>query len=207
MPYSVREAESPSAPPRPDGLAPAALDEFELQRRPLTRAEAAAIMRAIRDSPDITGYSAAEWTGRRDTFVLYNPRSGELAGALLVHHLVGRWSEIAVVFLFEEYRGRGLGRRLLQGTLRTLKSADRELLLFFCSPGMGRLSAESGFDVLADEAEFTRGSLRRRIFLSVLYKAQWLASSYRLREIRRKRREFACSFTFKVAVMTRQGAR
>ncbi|MFC4608491.1 GNAT family N-acetyltransferase [Streptomyces maoxianensis] len=207
MPYSVREAKAPPIPLRADDLAQGALDEFELQRRPLTRSEAAEIMRHIKDSPDITGYSAAEWTGRRDTFALVSPKTGKLAGALLVHHLVGRWSEIAVVFLFEEYRGGGLGRQLLQGALRTLKSADRKLLLFFCSPGMGRLSAEAGFDILADEAEFTRGSLRRKLFLSVLYKAQWLCSAYRLREIRRKRREFACSFEFKVAVLMRQGAR
>jgi GNAT superfamily N-acetyltransferase len=212
LPHSVKEA---AAPPgalltdahAPKAPAPGALGGFELQRRPLTRPEAAEIMLRIRESSRITGYSAAEWTGRRDTFALVDPVTGRLAGALLVHHLVGGWSEIAVVFLFEEYRGRGLGRQLLQGALRTLATADRKLLLFFCSPDMGGLAAEAGFEILADEEEFARGSVRRRLFLSVLYKAQWLCSVYRLREMRRKRREFACSFEFKVAVLTREGAR
>ncbi|MFB8027802.1 MULTISPECIES: hypothetical protein [unclassified Streptomyces] len=178
-----------------------------MHRRPLTRPEAAEVMREIRQSPHITGYSAGEWTGRRDTFALVDTGTGRLAGALLVHHLAGRWSEIAVVFLFDEYRGRGLGQRMLRGALCALEPGGRDLLLFFCSSGMGRIAGESGFDVLAGEAEFTRGSLRRRLFLSVLYKAQWLCSAYRLREIRRKKREFRCSFAFKVAVMTRRGDR
>ncbi|WP_406462036.1 hypothetical protein OHB07_10810 [Streptomyces sp. NBC_00111] len=207
MPYPVRERSAPETPPEAGGAAPGPDDGFLLQHRPLTRPEAAGIMREIRKSPDITGYSEGEWTGRRDTFALMDTGTGRLAGALLVHHLAGRWSEMAVVFLFEEYRGRGLGPRMLQGAIRALEPADRDLLLFFCSSGMGRIAGESGFDVLAGEAEFTRGSLRRTLFLSVLYKAQWLCNAYRLREIRRKKREFQCSFAFKVAVMTREGAR
>ncbi|MEU3609161.1 GNAT family N-acetyltransferase [Streptomyces sp. NPDC035033] len=165
------------------------------------------ITNLIGESPHITGYSAREWTGGRDTFAFVDLDSGELAGALLVHHLWGRWSEIAVVYVREEYRGRGIGREMLQGALRVLRTSERHLLLFFCSPGMGRIAERSGFQLLPNEAEFVRGSLRRKVFLTVLYKAQWLCSAYRLREIRRKKREFGCSFDFAVAVLRHEGSR
>ncbi|MGH4034105.1 GNAT family N-acetyltransferase [Actinomycetota bacterium Odt1-20B] len=202
----VRNSALPSPPPLANDPGQRDLARFELQRRPLTRSEAADIMRQIRESPHITGYSVREWTGGRDTFALVHSETGRLAGALLVHHLAGRWSEIAVVFMLEEFRGRGIGRQMLRDSLRAMESADRNLLLFFCSPGMGRLTAEAGFTVLESETDFTHGSLRRKLFLSVLYKAQWLCSAYRLREIRRKRRDFDCSFEFKVGVLMRKGA-
>lgn len=79
-----------------------------VQRRPLTCSEARTVIRRISYSRSITGYSLREWTGGRDTFVLLRPDSSQLLGALLVHHLRGGWSEIAVVFILEEHRGKGM---------------------------------------------------------------------------------------------------
>ncbi|MET9594477.1 GNAT family N-acetyltransferase [Streptomyces sp. NPDC006516] len=186
--------------------APAA-DLYDVLRRPLSTAEADEVMEQIRRSSAITGYSAAEWTGGRDTFVLVDKATGRLAGALLVHHLLGRWSEIAVVFVLEEHRGRGLGRRMLHGALGSLRAMDRDLLLFFSSDTMGRICAEAGFAVSASEADFVRGSLARAFHLKVVYKIQWLSNAYRLREMRRKRRAFRCSFEFRVAALTSEGNR
>jgi GNAT superfamily N-acetyltransferase len=111
----------------------------EVHRRPLTFSEAQTVMRQISYSRFITGYSLREWTGGRDIFVLLKPDSGQLLGALLVHHLRGGWSEIAVVFILEEHRGKGHGRCLLQSSVRTLRWTSERLLLFFCEPAMDRL--------------------------------------------------------------------
>ncbi|MDI3389352.1 GNAT family N-acetyltransferase [Streptomyces sp. B-S-A8] len=204
LPRNSSAASAPQGPPAAPESPP---NHFELQRRPLTAEEADQITRSIRDSPNITGYSPREWCGRRDTFVLVDRSRRRIAGALLTHHLAGTWSEIAVVFLFEEYRGRGLGRELLQGALRTLTATGRRYLLFFSSPHMERIASASGFRIYADEAAFVAGSARRKLFLKVIYKAQWLASVYRLREIRRKRAEFSSAFDFKVGVLTTGGAK
>ncbi|MFD7261738.1 GNAT family N-acetyltransferase [Streptomyces sp. NPDC059874] len=176
--------------------------EVELQRRPLTRPEAAEVMAQIRRSPKITGYSTAEWTGRRDTFVLVDLTSGELLGALLTHHLAGNWCEIAVVFVLEAHRGRGYGRLLLGGALRTLAPSRKRQLLFFSAEGaMETMVRSAGFEVFPDEDSFVRGRPGRSIYLRSIYKAQWLSNIYRIREMRRKRRELDCSFTFKVALL------
>ncbi len=147
-------------------------------------------MRQISYSRSITGYSLREWTGGRDTFVLLNPNSGQLLGVLLVHHLRGGWSEIAVVFTLEEHRGKGYGRCLLQSSVRTLKRTSERLLLFFCEPTMDLLVREAGFDVFANENDLVRGKPDRWIFMKTMYKVQWLCNWYRIRELKRKKREF-----------------
>ncbi|MBT2525919.1 GNAT family N-acetyltransferase [Streptomyces sp. ISL-99] len=180
--------------------------ECVLQRRPLTRAEADEVVAQIRRSPKITGYSRSEWRGRRDTFALVRRDGGELVGALLVHHLVGGWAEIAVVFVLEEHRGRGYGRQLLAGALDMMADTGKRLLLFYSegSP-MGALARDHGFDIHADEDAFVRGMPGRRIFLKYIYTFQWLCSFYRIREMRRKRRELDCTFDFKVAFLHTEG--
>ncbi|MFJ8011214.1 GNAT family N-acetyltransferase [Streptomyces sp. NPDC096339] len=165
-------------------------------------------MTEIRRSPKITGYSTAEWTGRRDTFALVDRASGELLGALLVHHLLGNWCEIAVVFIPEAHRGQGYARQLLGGALRTLAPSGKRLLLFFSEPGpMETLVRESRFEVFADEESFVADRPGRRLYLSLVYRTQWLWSLYRIREMRRKKRELNCSFAFKVALLEPNGHR
>lgn len=181
------------------------LPAYELQRRPLTRVEAELVVAQIRRSPKITGYSLAEWTGDRDTFVLVRPESGELLGALLVHHLLQGWSEIAVVFVLEQYRGQGYGRAMLRGALRTLEHSGRRQLLFFSDDLMERMAQEAGFEVHTDVDALVSRRPGYRGFLKLVYPVQWMANAYRIRELRRKRRELACSFEFKIALKESEG--
>jgi GNAT superfamily N-acetyltransferase len=173
----------------------------EVQRRPLTFLEAQTVMRQISYSRFITGYSLREWTGGRDTFVLLRPDSGRLLGALLVHHLRGGWSEIAVVFILEEHRSKGHGRCLLQSSVRTLKWTSEKLLLFFSERTMDRLVRDVGFEIFANENDLVRGKPGRWVFMKIMYKVQWLCNWYRIRELMRKKREFGCDFQFKVALL------
>lgn len=173
----------------------------EVQRRPLTRDEARVVVTQIRDSPKITGYSPAEWTGRRDTFALVRTDTGELLGALLVHHLIGNWCEIAVMHILEEHRGQGHGRRLMRSALSALAPAGKRQLMFFTPGPIAVMADDYGFQVYDDESAFCAGRPSRWFFLKVVYKIQWRWSLYRLREIRRKRRELNCSFAFQVGLL------
>lgn len=174
------------------------LERMEVQRRPLTPREAATVVAEIRTSPVITGYSMAEWTGRRDVFCLVDRVDDEVVGVVLVHHLWGGWSEIAVVYVMQGHRGRGYGKRLLQATLRTLESDGRPKVIFFSDDRMEHLVGLCGFE--KDPRRVAR--LIPRHFLDLTYKVQWLASAYRLRERRRKRRELGSSYDFRIGVLT-----
>ncbi|MFG2330897.1 GNAT family N-acetyltransferase [Streptomyces sp. NPDC048604] len=179
----------------------------EVQRRPLTRDEARVVVAQIRDSPKITGYSAAEWSGGRDTFALVRTDTGELVGALLVHHLLGNWCEVAVMYILSEYQGQGHGRGLMRAALDALADSGKRQLMFFTPGPIAVLADDYGFEVYEDEAAYCAQGLRRRFFLKVVYKVQWRWSLYRLREIRRKRRELDCDFTFQLGVLDPETAR
>ncbi|MEE6258676.1 GNAT family N-acetyltransferase [Plantactinospora sonchi] len=173
----------------------------EVQRRPLTSDEAALMTTEIGRAPNITGYSRREWTGGRDTFVLVGLDGGEVIGATLVHQLAGNWSEIAVVYVREEFRGQGFGKFMLQAVLRTLKVDGRRKILFFSDAVMEKLVRDCGFRIFTEEDEFVGGRAGRWLFLKVVYKVQWLWSVYRIRELRRKTRELGSEFKFQIAVL------
>lgn len=177
-------------------------NEVEVQRRPLTPTEAKLVIRQIKASGKITGYSKREWTGKRDIFVLVNAATGEPLAVLLFHHLWGGWTEASVLFVLEGHRKRGYGKALLQAALRTLSHSDRDLIIFFSEPHMEYLVREADFEVYESEQEFAKRSLRDRIFIQGIYKLQWLFSSrYRLKELWRKRNLPGAVFRFKVGVL------
>jgi GNAT superfamily N-acetyltransferase len=180
--------------------APFRVELLEVQRRPLTPAETGRIMVEIRRSGAITGYSAAEWRGKRDVFALVGRDSGELVAAVLVHHLWGGWSELAVVFVLEAHRGKGHAKTVIQSAMRTLRSDGRRKVIFFCDDKMRHLSQASGFAVFDSEDDYLDASPRDRFFFRISYKVQWLANAYRIRELRRKRREMGSVYAFKMGV-------
>jgi GNAT superfamily N-acetyltransferase len=173
---------------------------LEVQRRPLTLLEAQVIVSQIANSQDITGYSIAEWTGGKDTFVLIDTATNSLLGGILVHHLALNWSEVAVVFVLEEYQGQGLGNYMLSHVLRTLEHSRRSILLFFRKENMRQLVSARGFDIYDDQDEFCKKSTFNRFYLRILYQIQWLANAYRRKELKRKKQKFETEFTFHLAV-------
>ncbi|MBO0982462.1 GNAT family N-acetyltransferase [Rathayibacter sp. SD072] len=176
------------------------LESVVVEHRPLTRSEAHLVVEEIRSSTTITGYSLEEWCGRRETFVALDRRSGDVVGAALVHAFLGGWSEVAVLFVRETHRGRGIGPRLLSEIIEQLHG--RRLLLFFCEDTMRRMVLRHGFTVHRTPHDLPGRPLLRRLFLSVLYPLQWKADSYRRREIRRKRARYGCSFDFTLSSLT-----
>ncbi|WP_418960760.1 GNAT family N-acetyltransferase [Streptomyces tritici] len=197
-----RTAYAPGADAAPETRVPT-----EVQRRPLTRDEARVVVAEIRDSPKITGYSPAEWTGGRDTFALVHGDTGELVGALLVHHLLGDWCEVAVMYILKEHQGQGHGRRLMRAALDALATSGKRQLMFFTPGPIAVLARDYGFRVYEDEAAYCAQGPSRWFFLKVVYKLQWRWSLYRLREIRRKRRVLDCDFTFQLGVLEPETAR
>ncbi|WP_337822235.1 GNAT family N-acetyltransferase [Amycolatopsis sp. A1MSW2902] len=174
---------------------------YEVQRRPLTPREADVVLDQIGQSAAITGYSRAEWRGKRDVFALMDRSADELIAVVLVHRLSGGWSEIAVVFVLEGHRGQGHGTTILRFALRTLSSDGRRKLLLFSDDTMAHLARICGFTVFDSEHAYLSQHPKDRFFMRFSYKAQWLANAYRLRELRRKRAELGSTFTFKIGVL------
>lgn len=156
-------------------------------------------MAEIRSSRTITGYSFAEWTRQRETYVMSDTSSGELLAVALAHRFLGGWTELAVLYVLEKHRGRGYGKTMLRIVIEHLSNRpERRILMFFCQQPTPMLAEQMGFKVFADEREFARGSLARGVFIRFLYKVQWLINGYRRAEVRRKTIELGLQFKFMV---------
>jgi GNAT superfamily N-acetyltransferase len=177
---------------------------FLFQRRSLTQEEAVHLIRRIADEPNITGYNIREWTRSRDIFLLYDLAQRRVAATVLVHHLLGRWSEIAVVYVFPEYRSMNLATQLLQQTIYTIRFEPRSYVIYYADAKMERLLSRCGFTIFDTEQSIFRFHTPWRLYFSVLYKPQWLSNLYRIKEIYRKRRHFAKRFDFKIGILTNQ---
>lgn len=179
----------------------------EVQRRPLSADEARVFMAEIRNSPCITGYSFREWTARRDVFITVDCTSQRAAAVMLVHRLPRGVSELAVVFVLEEFRGRGLATQLVRFGLRTMHRDGRTKIIFYSDDQMHAVVTAAGFSTYASLAEYCANRWSRRLYYAAIYKPIWLLNTYRIREIVRKRREMDSDFEFMIGVSERMGPR
>lgn len=175
----------------------------EVQRRPLYAHEARVFMAEIRGSSCITGYSYREWTGRRDVFVTVDRASQRAVAAMLIHRLPGGVSELAVVFVLEEFRGFGLAKQLIRFGLRTLRGDGRTKIIFYSDDQMHAIVTAAGFTTYPNLADYCAHQWSRRLYYTAMYKPVWLLNTYRIREIARKRRDLGSGFDFRIGVIER----
>lgn len=176
----------------------------EVQRRALSADEARLFMAEIRNSSCITGYSFGEWTGRRDVFVTVDRASQRAAAAMLIHRLPGGLSELAVVFVLEEFRGRGLAKQLVCFGLRTMRGDGRSKIIFYSDDQMHAIATTAGFVTYASLSDYCGHRRSRQLYYTAIYKPFWLLNVYRIREIARKRRELGSHFDFRMGVIERR---
>jgi GNAT superfamily N-acetyltransferase len=175
---------------------------FLFQRRSLTLGETVPLIQSIANEPNITGYSTREWMRSRDVFLLYDKEHHRIAAAILVHHLLSRWSEIAVVYVYPEYRGLNLATILLQQTIETLRFKQRKYIIYYSDSRMENLLNRCGFTTSSGDNSVLHLRTSWRVYFSTIYKPQWLCNLYRIKELHRKRRHFSKSFEFKIGFFT-----
>ena len=171
-------------------------ENFVVRKRALSRREIITLIRAIRDTPCITGYTAREWRESGPVFVA-EKRSGEVMGACLHDDFAGDFSEIAVLFVFERHRRNGAGRALFDASCTHLFQRRRNALIVFREDAISRMVQQAGFvvfptlsDLWGQYEVFTR-------LLNVQYQRHWLANPYRRFEITRKRKVFGAQASFR----------
>jgi len=161
---------------------------FVLRRRSPTVAEAKKLVMAIRDTPKISAYPVSAWM--KGGALLAELEDGTVAGACLQDDFFGRWTEIAVLFVFEEFRGWGIGAALLAEARALLHARRRHVMIMSNNPLVTGMLPKHRFQILPSRAEFPDNLRPHRAALTWIYDLRWWMSAYRIREIIRKRRVF-----------------
>ena len=86
--------------------------DMEIIHRPLTPAEAVQVHQALKDTPNILGYTVRELTRFRDVYVAEEEKA--FAGACFSVELGQNWTEIAALCVLPQWQGRGIGKAVFE---------------------------------------------------------------------------------------------
>jgi len=151
----------------------------EIVHRPLTRSEAVQVHKDLKETPNILGYTVRELLGLTDVFVA-EADGGAFAGVCFSVDMAQSWTEIAAVFVFPAFEGRGIGAALFDAAWDRAITRERHLYLLSRNPKVVDWMRVRGMEV--SEAGW-------RAPLAVhWYMARYMASRHRWAESFRKRK-------------------
>ena len=153
----------------------------EIIARRLTPAEAVRVHWALKDTPNILGYTVREL--ERLPFVLVAETGGEMAGVCFSRDLGQNWTEIAALCVLPQFQGRGIGKTLFDSAWDRAEARRRHLYVLSRSPQVVKWMQARGMEV--------SGKLRSAPLVVHGDMLRHMASGYRLRESIRKRRAIA----------------
>lgn len=123
------------------------MSPLEIITRPLTANEADALSQALRNTPNILGYSPHELRRFPDALLVLTP-DGMLAGVCLVKYLPQKWADIAVLYVFPGFRRQGIGERLLFAALARLKLNEWNVLCVSREPSVIRWMGKAEMELV-----------------------------------------------------------
>ena len=150
----------------------------EIVHRPLTQAEALQVHGALKDTPNILGYTVRELTRLSDVYAA--EEDGQFAGVCFSVDLRQNWTEIAALCVLPEFRGRGIGKALFDAAWDRAQARRRHVYVLSRNPQVIGWMQGQGMDI---------GGKWRDAPLTVhWYMARHMASGYRMTEGFRKRK-------------------
>ena len=154
---------------------------MEIVFRPLTHAEAVRLHQALKETPNILGYTVRELMRFSDVSVaeLENDNEEKFAGACFSVDLRQGWTEIAALCVLPEWRGRGIGKALFAAAWERAQARRRHVYVLSRNPQVIQWMQALGMQV--DGHHWKAPSAVQ------WYMVRHMASWYRSREGFRKR--------------------
>lgn len=159
------------------------MNSANITKRNISLPEAELLIEKIKSTPNIVGYTVAEWSNCGRVIVAEDDR-GQLLGACLNYDFAKNWTKIAALYVLEEYRGRGIGKALFYAAFDDAIHSGKNVYTISRNPIVIEMMNKLEFTTfdrffnLPDRLDFYIHSL------------QWLASPYRIKEIIRKQIAF-----------------
>jgi len=151
-----------------------------IHKRKLTPAEAKILVAALKDTPNITGYSEDEWLHFSDVWVA--EIDGKFAAVAVNQDFGSDWTYLAVLFVLPEYRSIGIGKKLFDTQLEAIRSCKRGVYTCSRNPLVIEWMKKEGMSLST-----TMWSAPLPI---LLYYLIFYISPYRIREFLRKSSQF-----------------
>jgi len=150
-----------------------------LTHRALTAEEAACLHRELKTTPNILGYTVREIVGFEDVFVA--ECDGEFGGVCISKDLLFSWTDIAVLYVLPDFRGRGVGRELYTAAWERAQQRKRHIFTLSRNASVLRMMEDFGMEMSC--------SMWRAPLAVHLHMNRHMMSVYRFRESIRKSKE------------------
>jgi GNAT superfamily N-acetyltransferase len=160
----------------------------KINKRKIEVSEAELIVEKIKSTPNIVGYTTDEWLKGEHIIIAEDDR-GQLLGACFNYDFAKNWTKIAALYVLEEFRGRGIGKKLFYSSFDDAIQRDKNVYTISRNPTVIKIMNELEFTLFDSFFKFPdRFKLDRLDFY--IHSSQWLASPYRIQEIVRKQIAF-----------------
>ena len=155
----------------------------EIVKRKLSQQEAEFLVAEIQQTPYIVGYSVREWLAADRILVAEDDRS--LMGVCFSYDFSPNWTKIAVLFVREEFRGRGIGKRLFYQAVREVAATEKNAYTISANPIVIEMMEDLGFSLFSSLLRLPE-NCQSDALLFYRHSLQWLLNLYRIRELLRK---------------------
>lgn len=153
-----------------------------LTHRRLTDVEAASLHTELKTTPNILGYTVRELLRFNDVWVA--EVDGNFAGACISKDLRWNWTDIAVLYVLSDFRGRGLARTLYTAAWERATSRGRHIHTLSCSPEVIHLMTQFGMGM---HREMWKAPLAVHLHMHrhMMNRYRWTESLRKSREMKR----------------------
>lgn len=167
---------------------------FQIIKRKLTEAEARLVVKEIKSTPYIVGYSFQEWMTAENILVAEDEASN-LLGVCLNYDFDKDWYKIAALFVLEEYRGRGIGKALFYKSVRD--GLERQKNVYTITANLMVIKMMKDLDFCLFKSLFALpDNYKNHQLYFYLHHLRWIMNLYRIREIIRKKIIYQSSESF-----------
>jgi predicted GNAT family acetyltransferase len=156
----------------------------KIVKRKVNESEAKLLVRYIKSTPNIIGYTFDEWLNNEHTFIAEDER-GQLLGACLNYDINAKWTKIAALYVMADFRGRGIGKALFYESFNDATNRDKNVYTISCNPIVLNIMSELEFTTFTNLIEFPR-AYTDDLLSFYIHTLEWLSNAYRIKEIVRK---------------------
>jgi GNAT superfamily N-acetyltransferase len=157
-------------------------------KRKVNESEARLLVRHIKSTPNIVGYTFDEWLNNEHTFIAED-ELGQLLGACLNYDINPKWTKIAALYVLEEFRSKGIGKALFYESVNDATNRGKNVYTISCNSIVLNIMSELEFTTFTNLIEFPSAYIDDRLGFYI-HTLEWLSSAYRIKEIIRK--QFVC---------------
>lgn len=160
------------------------LQFHKIIKRKITENEAKFLIKKIRLTPKIIGYSLKEWLA--EDMMVAEDEAGNLVGACLSYDFHKDWTKIAALFVFEDYRSKGIGKSLFYASVKDAMERSKNVYIISANPVVIKMMKDLDFSIFRSLLNFPKPYKEYELAFC-FHHIKWMMNSYRIQELIRKR--------------------